>query len=172
MESLFHWIPGRQEVLSSLVMALKGQGSRELWSHYAEVFWRRKLIGLSKVSPILLIPSPSRAGEEDHAFYFAKALAELSGAELYPCLLRAATKSQRRKSRSERFKLEMGWSAKFTKEDFAKRRIGKHIVFVDDIVTTGATSRAAWKSLGKPRDFAVWSLAQRGLSCGASRELV
>ncbi len=45
-------------------------------------------------------------------------------------------------------------------------------IFADDIITTGATARAAHKALGTPKHFEVWVLAQRALSCGASRDLL
>lgn len=173
VESLFHWVPGRHEVLSRLVGALKGANAEDIWNHYANEFWRLRLLtDTGKVKPLLLIPSPSRGGHKDHALAFAEGLAAMSGAQIYSCLSRLDEKSQRKKSRSERLRLRMEYSANFTLEDFAQKSAGRYIVFVDDIVTTGATARAAWKCLGKPRDFAVWSLAQRGLSCGASRDLV
>ena len=33
---------------------------------------------------------------------------------------------------------------------------------VDDVTTTGATVRAAWEALGRPRNCSVWCLANRG----------
>ena len=35
------------------------------------------------------------------------------------------------------------------------------IVFVDDVYTTGATARAAWKSMGEPPDFSIFCFAER-----------
>jgi predicted amidophosphoribosyltransferase len=172
--SLFHWVPGKQEVLSRLARALKGEGSESLWQFYAEEFWARKLLDHkeTKVKPLLLIPSPSKNLRKDHAAFFTQSLVSVSGGTPYPCLRRGELGSQKEKSRSERFRARLEWSEDFTQSEFNQNSRGKQVVFIDDIVTTGATAKAAWKTLGKPRDFAVWSLAQRGLSCGASTDLV
>jgi len=174
VSSLFHWVPKKQEVLSRLARALKGEGGESLWQFYGEEFWSRKLLDHrdSKIRPLLLIPSPAKNNKKDHAAFFTQSLVSASGATAYPCLRRVEQLSQKEKSRSERFRAKLEWSEDFTQPDFAKISVGKQVIFIDDVVTTGATAKAAWKTLGKPRDFAVWSLAQRGLSCGASTDLV
>lgn len=42
---------------------------------------------------------------------------------------------------------------------------GKTCWFIDDVVTTGATSKAVWLSLGKPKDFRTVALVYRALPC-------
>lgn len=172
--SLFYWVPGQQEVLSRLLHALKGPGGSKLWENYAEEFWRRHLQSYaeSHVPAHLLIPSPAASSERDHAAFFTQGLAALSGAKIYSCLKKPAVSSQKRKNRAQRLTLALEWSEGFTKADFLRQSASKKVIFVDDVVTTGATALAAWKTLGKPRDFAVWSLAYRGLPCGASMDLI
>lgn len=174
VEALYHWLPGRQEVLSRLVHAMKGEKGEKLWQHYAEEFLRRRWSDRPSRKPYLLIPAPSRQGKKDHAYYFVKGLIEAgAGIELYSCLSRgSAAGAQKKRTRSQRERTAMEWAENITQKDFNAKSAGKHVIFVDDIVTTGSTARAAWRTLGKPRDFAVWALAQRGLSCGASKDLV
>jgi predicted amidophosphoribosyltransferase len=37
----------------------------------------------------------------------------------------------------------------------------KTYIFIDDVVATGSTAKAAWLALGKPAIFQIWSLAYR-----------
>lgn len=174
VEALYQWLPGRQEVLSKLVHALKGKQGEKLWQYYAEEFLRGRWSENPSRKKYLLIPAPSRDGQRDHAYYFVKALSESgAGFELYNCLSREGRAGdQKKRTRSQRERTAMEWAENITQKDFKAKSAGKCVIFVDDIVTTGSTARAAWRTLGKPRDFAVWALAQRGLSCGASKDLV
>lgn len=172
--TLYEWLPGRQEVLSKLVHILKGRTGEKLWQYYAEEFIRRRWSEKVSKKSYLLVPAPARDGSKDHAHCFAKGLSHAGvGYEIYNCLSRGSIQgSQKKRARSERERAVLYWAENFTYVDFVAKAAGKHVIFVDDVVTTASTARAAWRTLGKPRDFAVWALAQRHLSCGASRDLV
>lgn len=171
--SLFEWIPGWQETLSRLILSLKGNETSALWRPYALEFWRRYLISGPPSQTKILVPSPSRNGGPDHAGAFALHLADLSSSPLYDCLSRSETdKAQKKRRRNERGRARFEWDEKFSLESFRAASQGKQVIFVDDIVTSGFTAKAAWKALGQPRDFAVWSLAQRSLPCGRPGDLL
>lgn len=171
--ALFQWIPGRQEVLSHLILALKGPGAGRLWREFAHIFWRKYQVSTEVIyKQIVLVPSPSRAGK-DHALLFTEGLAQASGARVLHCLARPkSTTKQKTKNRSARSRATFDWAENFSADRFAEETQNARLIFVDDVVTTGATARAAWIRLGRPDDFMICSLAQRSLSCGASTNLV
>ncbi len=99
-------------------------------------------------------PKPERIFRRDHAMALAEALAEVTGGQVHAILRRENGKSQKRKTGLERQGLRF-----FIKEG---ARVPKGpIVFVDDLVTTGATVSAAYKALSGPINFTVWAVAYR-----------
>ncbi len=126
----------------------------------------------------LVVPPPGRSGygENDHAGALAEALAVANRNHLIAeveILERVGesrrmkrtsfktalhrTVSQKVKSRAERSDIE------FRVSPIAKNRIrqARGFIFIDDVIATGATARAAWIALGKPRAFESWAIAYK-----------
>lgn len=168
--SLYRWKSGQSDLLSRLIISLKGRGGKVAWKYLANLFVRNNFALLSQIHQIYFVPAPSSEVNGDHSQLWAESLAALVGGTVIPCLRKIKSQKQRALGRDERSLIELEVYEKntfeFTPEDQSLW------IFVDDIVTTGATARAAHKALGKPDNFMVWALAQRQLSCGESRNLL
>lgn len=165
--SLFDWVPQQSDLLSALILSLKGADSARVWKYWARIFWTQRVVDLQVEEKLLFIPAASSAGGRDHAFHFANALAELSGGKV-ECLLTKTTKTQQKeKKRDQRKELVIQSHVKI-----ADRSPDTKVVLVDDVLTTGATALASYQVLGKPVNFEVWTLAKRSLSCGVSVDLL
>lgn len=118
---------------------------------------------LPKGKAIKVVYPPSRSGAKDHAYYFALYTARYLGGELVPLkrdLVRGKL-SQKKKEASERYEITFMRDEKFSvnPED-----IEQDIwLFVDDVLTTGATYLAVKKALGNPKFMYTWVLAKRTL---------
>lgn len=172
--ALFEWNPGQSDLLSHLVLSLKGPGHKKVWSFYASKFAQAFSETLPTGKKIYVIPAPAnKPNRRDHAYLWAEALASSLGATLLPGLEKAGpggSGKQRRKDRGERALIELKANVNYTEGvPFSEAPL---IIFADDILTTGATARAAHVALGSPPHFEVWVLAKRSLSCGASRDLL
>ena len=91
---------------------------------------------------------PSK-GKKDHAHQWAQSLAALCGYSTVALRLLSKEK-QALKSLGGRDRV-----------DFTSRKIRGSVFFVDDILTSGGTARAAFRALGKPKSFQIWTVFYR-----------
>ena len=137
---------------SRFLLGLKGGGAEKTLSTLASWFCMKNL-DLSFQKRVF-VPAPAKkSGEEDHAYCWAKALAEFTGGRLESNLKRVDQGSQKKKSVGER---------RQTRTEIVTRLQSKDpIVFVDDIIASGSTALAAIKALGEEENIEVWTLAFR-----------
>ncbi len=185
VRSLFLWIQD-EDVPLSLLLKLMKQGAhpesaRPLMLGFAGELLRRGALG--KAEPgCILVPAPARQGNiQDHAWVLATQLTlMMPGSHIRTDLLERKpeeservekkgnsfmksisklTLEQKQKSRAAREKRRF----RLTKQGqvFLKLNPDCHIYFVDDILTTGATAKAAWVALKKPSHFEALVLAYR-----------
>jgi predicted amidophosphoribosyltransferase len=154
--------------LSRLILWLKGRQQRRAWHYYAEKMAQYSMGHIPEGFKIYIVPAPAKRRDlQDHAYLWAEGLAQALGAEIVPCLEKVGEHHQRGADRGTRALIEMQVIENSTENvDFGTRIFW---IFADDIVTTGSTARSAHIALGGPQHFEVWALAQRSLSCGASK---
>ena len=159
--------PRPANVLREVILTSKEHPSQEMMRLWAGEIYRRATLGGLLVSKRdwILIPPPGRSGlgEEDHAGAMARELSAVCGGALTfenhvlerVGLGRQQKFSQKTKSRTERSKIEFRISIP------ARKRIERAagFIFIDDVIATGATAKAAWIALGKPRAFESWAIA-------------
>lgn len=169
IQSLYDWSPGQSDLLSHLILWLKGPRQRQAWKYYAQRMAQRHW--RPQEGKVIVVPAPAtRPSAHDHASLWGQSLAEALGAEFLPCLRKSGSFSQRGADPGTRSLIELELIENYTEVVGFSTQI--QWIFADDIVTTGSTARAARRALGSPVNFQVWALAQRSLSCGASRDLL
>jgi len=133
-----------------LLHQLKYQGNQEIGLWLGERYGRELLksplfSGIDEIIPVPLHSSKFRKRGYNQSELFAKGLAKTMGKPLdHSTLLRqSATETQTKKSRYQRWE---NVSEVFT-TDHPERVEGKHILLVDDVLTTGATLEASARVL-------------------------
>jgi predicted amidophosphoribosyltransferase len=160
--SLYYWRPNENRPLSILINNLKGGKSENDWEYYAKIFVRKLSLKLEPNENIKLISVPNSQNLEDHSFLFAKYISQLLCVTTSNCLkkLNEANLSQKGLSKKDRLKIQF-----ISYENFSRyEKENDRFILVDDVITTGATAKAAYIALGRPRKFEVWTLAIRPLA--------
>ncbi len=145
---LIDWDP-HQQWISELVRSLKGGGPLAVYKNLMLIFQGGFAPALEEKKDRISIVYPSK-GLRDHAWQLATELSQTSSIPSHALQLRGQ-KKQALLNRKQRLSVE-----------FAKMNgLKTDVILVDDVVTTGATAKAAYKACGQPKNFAVWSLFYR-----------
>ncbi|MBY0314131.1 MAG: hypothetical protein K2Q26_01340 [Bdellovibrionales bacterium] len=147
---LWTWTPV-SEVLPKLIYTLK---SREMVNFKIELL--EKLIvrvPLSQVSAdhIVYVTRPGMV--YDHTRILAEKLSDLLSCQLNPIYLKNDLKNYKLMNRADRL---------LSRKAIPLHIEGVHqkkVLFIDDVYTSGATAKAAWEALGKPKDYGALTLA-------------
>lgn len=139
-----------------MLIGLKGGASPLTWKKIAAEFVRHHFDQL-EVENAFIVPIPSRRAHADHAEHWGKALAELTKLPFENPLQHLSRSSQKELSAEQRKAIQFDLGDTFY--------LGSHIVIVDDILTTGATARAAveavMSTVKPPKTIEIWVLAHR-----------
>lgn len=146
VRSMLAWRDSGPAAVPWLVRSLKGRARAEDWSSVALLMLQT--FGLCKFRGIVPIPSP-------HSLGLARALSRWTGIPTLEVLHQVnPSGSQKLRSRRDR------QAVTFTSEAPQGERYA-NLMICDDVITTGATLRAAFRALGEPRRTQAWCLADR-----------
>ena len=174
---LFQWIPNRNDVLSHLVFYQKGK-LLKAWRHHLVSTHPKSQDYLQLLKPstwFVPCPKTSQSWKKNHADGWVLALQDFckesssKGSQSNPLslgpqlIIESNQSAQRGKGRGQRKQRRFSSPSHL---EFLAYIQSQRVVFVDDVVTTGSTAQAVWKSLGKPQNFSVFCFCFRELNCG------
>ncbi len=156
---LMDWTRDNDQFIRWVIQSLKGDYPSPLFFFLANELYSRikEIPSIINDKPFCFIPCPSKNPLiEDHGFLLSQSFKNLTNFPVKPILKNPKIEKQQKNksflSRKEK---------KFEKTSFNPLPKDHLIVFVDDVVTTGSTVKAAHKALDKPEPFMVWSLFWR-----------
>lgn len=156
IRSLFSWREDGPAVFDRLLRSLKGQSHQAYWSEFG--VWMANSFAQRPGPLRALVPVPS---QRPHALGFARGIQLWTDWRLSPnaLLLPEGRRWQKGLSREQRQAVQFKSGAGLC-TDY------KAVLIIDDVVTTGATLRAAYHALGRPSNCEAWCLMDRR-PCGS-----
>ncbi len=156
---LFNWSEENDFFIRLFLNSLKKGGPSFIFNKLILEFLNRAFQVTSLPFSSVLVPAPPHPLYclRDHAFCLADALARFSGLPLKNPLLRVSFKTSMQKQKNRQERKEMRFYLR--EKNFLKQN--EKIIFVDDVLTTGATAQAVYSALKAPKEFMIFTLAFR-----------
>ncbi len=153
--SLLSW-DGRSQGVCDLVGLVKGKRSKKLIEKLCLQFVSE--INFHKNEPLVFVGVEGRVhGFRSHSYLMASCLSQI-WSRCFVILRHKGAQSPQKKQSVE-FRRR---TALYSEKGLDFTRTYKY-VFVDDIITSGATAQAAYEALDKPASFEIWTLFDRCL---------
>jgi predicted amidophosphoribosyltransferase len=159
------WKPSEPPRKVDLIHSLKGQGCRNTWNRLVELSALASDVCFKR--PPIWVPIPNHLGiQDDHAYRYAQALKAIYGGDVISLLERPMQRPQKHLNRLGRADIQIKLKeSKWLEWLTRKGQVGRPIILVDDVVTTGQTALVAAKSLyGLKQVNEIWVLAYRSSS--------
>ena len=149
--SLIQWLPGESDAQSKWILSLKNAPPLK-WQGLAQDFATKGIQTYSIKKNTYLISCPNKDLKRVHAQLWTQALSDVLQIPILNILEvgKVSNEKQNKLTRLERQNRSFRLIENITRSDAAS------YIFADDIVTTGATMKAAWHALGRPENFQVW----------------
>lgn len=168
--SLYDW--KNDDILAhyNFVRTLKGGIVSDIFADFAKKLVQKRLgwkrTGLSQA---ILVPAALRKNSRsDHALQLAQQISKLINCKHVYISYRDGEGEQKIKSRKERWQNipksphpRNHQSYQVTSPDGLDFSCETTFIFVDDVITTGATAQKAYLDLGQPKHFEVWTVLSR-----------
>lgn len=169
--SLWTWHKDEIQEASSLVFAFKGGLAVEFSRRLIErIVFERLRTGPLYKKPYFVYPYSSAGEPFTHAWLLAHCLQQsFIGSRLLALApVEKKTTHQKQKRLEDRMRLRFHPVAE-EREKITRVEAGEVTwVFVDDVITSGATAMAAYMALGEPENYEVWTIACRPKLAGKS----
>ncbi len=163
--TLFDWNPGESDLLSEMVYRFKSDRCLLAWRHYAGLAIKALSheVDLKVIDYIIPVPGSKRSSV--HGRVFADLVSEIVQKPVLDILEKiksdSITVEQKSKNKNERVQNQFRLREEFT-QNFDCLRIGhRHILLVDDIITTGSSFTQCLQVLGGAEDAVLLCLFYR-----------
>jgi hypothetical protein len=155
--ALLSWTPESQKYIKPIIYSLKGGRNKRLLQRLKQSF-APQLLDYIRPGPKLVLCPPARRGSFNHARLIAESFFQFWQAET--TLLELVSNSSSRGARQKQRSVEERKAISFQglKVDLSRF---EQILFVDDVITSGATAKAAFLACGESGCFEAFAIADR-----------